>query len=71
MARRMAKAIKLTVEERDALERRMRRLKIARAEALGAEIVLRAADGESNCAIADAVGVTRQTVRTWYSICAL
>jgi transposase len=65
MARRMAKAIELTAEERDAIERRLRRRKIARAEALRAEIVLRAADGESNCAIADAVGVTRQTVRTW------
>lgn len=47
------------------LERRLRRRKIARAEAQRAEIVLRAAAGENNCKIANAVGVTRQTVRTW------
>ena len=27
--------------------------------------MLRAADGQNNCEIAEAVGVTRQTVRTW------
>jgi transposase len=65
MARRMASPIKLSGAERNALERLVRRRKSARAAALRAEIVLRAADGENNCEIADAVGVTRQTVRTW------
>jgi transposase len=65
MAKRAASRITLTGDERDALERRLRRRKIARAEAQRAEIVLRAAGGENNCEIADAVGVTRQTVRTW------
>jgi transposase len=65
MAKRAASRITLTEDERDALERRLRRRKIARAEAQRAEIVLRAAGGENNCEIADAVGVTRQTVRTW------
>ena len=55
----------LSSEERGFLERLVRRRKIARGDAQRAEIVLRAADGENNCRIADAVGVTRQTVRTW------
>lgn len=65
MARRVASRITLSVDERDLLERRLRRRKIARSEAQRAEIVLRAAGGENNCEIADALGVTRQTVRTW------
>lgn len=65
MARRAASEIRLSSEERDALERLVRRRKIAHGDAQRAEIVLRAADGENNCRIADAVGVTRQTVRTW------
>jgi len=44
---------------------RVRRRKIARADALRADMILRAADGLNNCEIADAAGVTRQTVRTW------
>ena len=47
------------------LDRRVRRRKIARADAQRAEIILRAADGLNNCEIAGVVGVTRQTVRTW------
>jgi transposase len=43
---------------------RVRRRKIARADAQRAEIILRAAEGLNNCEIADAVSVTRQTVRT-------
>src|SRR5262249_57947751 len=58
-------AIKLSDEERDVLERLVRRRKVARGDALRAEIILRAADGMNNCEIADAVGATRQTVRTW------
>src|SRR5690242_11744111 len=62
---RKAIAIKLSDEERDVLERLVRRRKVARSEAQRAEIVLRAADGLNNCEIAEAVGGTRQTVRTW------
>jgi len=65
MARRVASRIILSSDERDVLERLLRRRKIARAEAQRAEIVLCAAGGANNCEIADAVGVTRQTVRTW------
>jgi transposase len=57
--------IMLTEGEREALERRVRRRKIARADAVRAEIVLLAADGRNNCEIARAVGVTRKTVQTW------
>lgn len=66
MARRTAASgIKLTDEERETLERLVRRRKVLRGEAQRADIVLRAADGMNNCEIADAVGVTRQTVRIW------
>ena len=61
---RKASAIKLSVEERDFLLRLVRRRKVARGDAQRAEIILRAANGLNNCEIADAVGVTRQTVRT-------
>lgn len=66
MVRRMsAREISLTDEERNTLERLVRRRKVSRGEAQRAEIVLRAADGMNNCEIADTVGVTRQTVRVW------
>jgi transposase len=67
MARKATKAseIKLRDEERDILDRLVRRRKVSRGDAQRAEIVRRAADGLNNCEIADAVGVTRQTVRTW------
>ncbi len=65
MTRRAASQIRLSSQERDALNRLVRRRKIAHGDAQRAEIVLRAAGGENNCQIADAVGVTRQTVRTW------
>jgi len=62
---RKASAIELSEDERDVLQRLVRRRKVARGDALRAEIILRAANGLNNCAIADAVGATRQTVRTW------
>ena len=65
MARRKASRVELSSDERDTLERLVRRRKVSRGEALRADIVLRAADGLNNCEIADVVGVTRQTVRTW------
>lgn len=60
-----ASKIKLSEDEREYLNRLIRRRKVARGDAQRAEIVLRAADGLNNCEIAAAVGVTRQTVRTW------
>ena len=62
---RKASAIKLSEDERDFLQRLVRRRKVARGDAQRAEIILRAADRLNNCEIAAAVGVTRQTVRTW------
>jgi transposase len=62
---RKASAIKLSEDERDFLQRLVRRRKVARGDAQRAEIILRAAKGLNNCEIADTVGVTRQTVRTW------
>ena len=62
---RKASAIKLTADERDVLQRLIRRRKVAHADAQRAAIILRAADGLNNCQIANKVGVTRQTVRTW------
>ena len=65
MLRRKTSRIELSDDERNVLERCVRRRKISRAEALRADIILRAADGLNNSEIADAVGVTRQTARTW------
>jgi transposase len=63
--RKAASEITLSEVERSTLERLVRRRKVSRGDAQRAEIVLRAADGLNNCEIADTVGVTRQTVRTW------
>ena len=65
MTRRATKASKiiLSKDERDYLERLVRRRKVSRGEAQRAEIVLRAA--LNNRAISDAVGVARDTVRMW------
>jgi transposase len=65
MASRKSSRIELCADERAVLDRRIRRRNIARADAQRAEIILRAADGLNNCAIASAAGVTRQTVRLW------
>jgi transposase len=67
MTRRATKASKviLTKDERDYLERLVRRRKVSRGEAQRAEIVLCAANGLNNRAISDAVGVARDTVRLW------
>ena len=66
-SRRATKAsvVTLSGEERAYLDRLVRRRTVARGAAQRAEIVLLAADGLNNCAIAAKVGVTRQTVRTW------
>jgi transposase len=60
-----ASKIILSKDERDYLERLVRRRKVSHGDAQRAEIVLCAADGLNNRAVADAVGVTRQTVRLW------
>lgn len=65
MRGRAAVAIALSNDERAELELRSRRRKTARADAQRAAIVLLAATGESNSAIATRLGVTRMTVTTW------
>ena len=65
MAWRSAVRIELDEAERCELEARTRRRKISRADAMRAEIVLLAADGTTNLAIAELLGVTRVTVATW------
>jgi hypothetical protein len=65
MVWRSAVGIELDEAERCKLEARTRRRKISRADAMRAEIVLLAADGRSNLAIAEQLGVTRVTVATW------
>lgn len=57
--------IELNDAERSELQARARRRKIARADAMRAEIVLLAADGMTNLAIAERLGITRVTVATW------
>ena len=57
--------IELSDAERSELRARARRRKIARADAMRAEIVLLAADGMTNLAIAERLGITRVTVATW------
>ena len=65
MAWRAAVRIEVEEAERGELEARMRRRKIARADAMRAEIVLLAAEGLTNLAIAGRLGITRVTVATW------
>jgi len=55
----------LTDEQRSELRGWARRPKTAQAHALRARIILRCADGLSNTAIAEDLGVTRQTVGKW------
>lgn len=55
----------LTIEEQEALERWSRRRKTAQALAQRARMVLACAEGQTNGAVADEVGVTRQTVGRW------
>jgi transposase len=57
--------IVLSETERSELKARVRRRKIARVDATRDAIVLLAADGLNNCAIADEIGVSRMTVLTW------
>gem|GEM_PF-49213 len=65
MRGRAAVRIELTEAERAELASRLRRRKVARADATRAEIVLLAAAGVSNVAIAERLSMTRITVATW------
>ena len=65
MATPKAIAIELSKAEAAELASRLRRRKVARADAMRAEIVLLAAEGVSNLAIAERLGITRVTVTTW------
>ncbi len=65
MPGRLAVRIEVTEAERGELLSRLRRRKIARADAMRAEIVLLAAAGMSNLAIARRLTTTRVTVATW------
>jgi transposase len=61
------KAVRIEVSdgERAELEARLRRRKVARGDALRAEIVLLAAAGLSNLAITERLGIARMTAATW------
>ena len=65
MAAPRAIAIELSTAEAAELASRLRRRKVARADAMRAKIVLLAAEGVSNLAIAERLGITRVTVATW------
>ncbi len=62
---RHATPISLTEPERTELERRVRARTSRQQDALRARIVLRAAAGATNLAIAAEVGVARHTVQHW------
>ena len=66
MARGRPKAeLQLTAQERQELERWVRRPRSAQALAMRARIVLRCADGVPNFVVADELGVTVQMVGKW------
>lgn len=65
MRGRAAVRIEMRDAERTELEARARRRKTARGDAMRARIVLLAAEGMSNLAIAEQLGITRVTVATW------
>jgi hypothetical protein len=65
MASPKAVRVELSEDEQTELQARLRRRKIARSDALRAEIVLLAADGLSNLAITERLGAARMTVATW------
>jgi transposase len=65
MPYRMPTALELSEAERAELQGWSRRRKTAQALALRARIVLRAAEGLSNTAIADGLGVAKHTVGKW------
>ena len=58
-------ALAVTPEQREELERLARRRTTAQAVALRARIILRCAEGGHNGEVAEALGITRQTVGRW------
>jgi putative transposase len=58
-------AVEVTEEQRQALQGFIRRHSAPQQSVLRAQIILHAADGQSNTAIAEAHQVTLDTVRTW------
>jgi transposase len=62
---RHAPQLDLAAAERDELERRVRARTSSQQAALRARVVLRAAAGESNTAIAAALGIARHTAQHW------
>lgn len=62
---RRATPIELIPADRTELERRVRARTSRQQDALRAQIVLRAADGATNCAIAAELGIARHTVQHW------
>jgi len=62
---RRAPAVPLTPLERSELDRRVRARTSRRQDALRAEIVLLAAAGQANTAIAATLGIARGTARHW------
>jgi transposase len=65
MARGLAVGIELEDAERGELEARVRRRKTPHGAARRARIVLLAAEGLNNCAIADKLDISRRTVGIW------
>src|SRR5919205_877203 len=65
MPYRVPTVLELSEAERSELEGWSRRRKTAQALALRARIVLRAAEGLSNTAVADELGVAKHTVGKW------
>jgi transposase len=65
MARGKAVAIELSETERDELDAVLRRHGTTQAVALRARIVLLAADGLTNSAVADRLGIAKHTVGKW------
>ncbi|HMC02602.1 MAG TPA: helix-turn-helix domain-containing protein [Cellulomonadaceae bacterium] len=65
MSRRTPYRIELTVDERERLERRVRRQTAAKREVFRAQVVLLAATGLRNDEIANRLGTVRTTVSRW------
>ncbi len=64
---RPARPVELTDDEREALQRFVRRRKTTQQLALRSRIVWRCADGLTNTAVAEELRVSRQTVGKWRS----
>ena len=65
MSRRSPYRIELAVDERERLERRVRRQTATKREVFRAQVVLLAAEGLRNDEIAERLGTVRTTVSRW------